>query len=360
MRLLQCSSDSVGFSLVERFKEEVPPYAILSHTWGSNEDEVTFSNMRDERAKHIPGYSKLVFCSERATSDKLEFFWVDTCCIDKSSSAELTEAINSMYKWYQQAKKCYVLLSDVEIDVPVEDISEEQWVQIFHSSRWFQRGWTLQEMLAPRVVEFFSRTGKPLGDKVTLLQALHLRTRIPVLALQSGSLEQFSIDDRISWIEGRQTKREEDSAYSLLGLCGVYMPLIYGEGFGRALIRLRNEAERSLHDKVPINPPVARRWTVPFRRENEFHHGDCLEKVYQICSQNAGWASLIGPAGVGYVWPFLSKGRALIWHSERRESLSNMPTESETRRQRNGFFGSTQRRAQVSEKVSTQSPRRRR
>ncbi|KAI4913456.1 uncharacterized protein J4E92_009805 [Alternaria infectoria] len=116
MRLLQRSSDSVGFSLVERFKEEVPPYAILSHTWGSNEDEVTFSDLRDEKAKAIPGYDKLVFCSERAISDKLEFFWVDTCCIDKSSSAELTEAINSMFKWYQQAEKCYVLLSDVEID----------------------------------------------------------------------------------------------------------------------------------------------------------------------------------------------------------------------------------------------------
>jgi len=353
MRLLQRSSDSVGFSLVERFKEEVPPYAILSHTWGSNEDEVTFSDLRDEKAKAIPGYNKLVFCSERAISDKLEFFWVDTCCIDKSSSAELTEAINSMFKWYQQAEKCYVLLSDVEIDVPVEDISQQQWVQIFHSSRWFQRGWTLQEMLAPRVVEFFSKTGKPLGDKVTLLQALHLRTRIPVLALQSGSLEDFSIDDRISWIEGRQTKREEDSAYSLLGLCGVYMPLIYGEGSARALTRLRDEAERSLHNKVP-------RWTVPFRRENEFHHGDCLEKVYQICSQNAGWASLIGPAGVGYVPPCLSSDRALNWLSGRPESLSSTPTESETRRQRNGFFGSTQRRAQVSEKVSMQSPRRRR
>ena len=353
MRLLQRSSDSVGFSLVERFKEEVPPYAILSHTWGSNEDEVTFSDLRDEKAKAIPGYNKLVFCSERAISDKLEFFWVDTCCIDKSSSAELTEAINSMFKWYQQAEKCYVLLSDVEIDVPVEDISQQQCVQIFHSSRWFQRGWTLQEMLAPRVVEFFSKTGKPLGDKVTLLQALHLRTRIPVLALQSGSLEDFSIDDRISWIEGRQTKREEDSAYSLLGLCGVYMPLIYGEGSARALTRLRDEAERSLHNKVP-------RWTVPFRRENEFHHRDCLEKVYQICSQNAGWASLIGPAGVGYVPPCLSSDRALNWLSGRPESLSSTPTESETRRQRNGFFGSTQRRAQVSEKVSMQSPRRRR
>ena len=295
MRLLQRSPDPVGFSLVERFKEQVPPYAILSHTWGSNEDEVTFADLRSEQAKSIPGYSKLVFCSKRATSDRLEFFWVDTCCIDKSSSAELTEAINSMYKWYRQAEKCYVLLSDVEIDVPVADISEEQWVQIFDSSRWFQRGWTLQEMLAPKVVEFYSRTGRLLGDKVTLLQALHVRTRIPVLALQSGSMEKFSIDDRISWIRERQTKREEDIAYSLLGLCGVYMPLIYGEGFARALTRLRDEAERSLHNKV-------RPWTVPFQRGNEFHHGDCLEKVYQICSNSAGWASLIGPAGIGYVW----------------------------------------------------------
>jgi len=306
MRLLRCSSDSAGFSLVELFKEDIPPYAILSHTWGSDEDEVTFSDLRDEQAKTISGYSKLVFCSEQAAKDKIEFFWIDTCCIDQSSSAELTEAINSMYKWYQQAEKCYVLLSDVEIDVPLEDISDEQWAQMFHKSRWFQRGWTLQEMLAPKVVEFFSKTGIPLGDKVTLLQALHLRTQVPQFALQNGPLEHFSIDDRISWMNGRQTKREEDAAYSLLGVCGTNMSLIYGEGREKALMRLRKKAERSVHDKVPRNPPRARRWTVPFQREMDFHHRDCLEQVSKICSQTAGWASLSGPARVGYVRPFLS------------------------------------------------------
>ncbi|KAI4658633.1 uncharacterized protein J4E79_006391 [Alternaria viburni] len=177
MRLLHRLPGSDQFDLVERFGEKIPPYAILSHTWGSNEDEVTFSQLQEHQAKIIPGYSKLIFCSEQATKDGLEFFWVDTCCIDKNSSTELTEALNSMFKWYKQAEKCYVLLSDVTVEGPVKDITQRQWAHMFHSSRWFQRGWTLQELLAPKFVEFFSGTGARLGDKVTLLEALHFRTK---------------------------------------------------------------------------------------------------------------------------------------------------------------------------------------
>ncbi|CAI9632849.1 hypothetical protein GT037_009461 [Alternaria burnsii] len=252
MRLLQRLPGSSDFSLVERFGEEIPPYAILSHTWGSDEDEVTFSGLRDTLVKKKAGYSKLSFCSHQAAQDELDFFWVDTCCIDKSSSAELSEAINSMFKWYQKAAKCYVLLTDVLIDLPARDVSQQHWAQIFQKSRWFQRGWTLQELLAPRVVEFFSKAGTRLGDRTTLLQALHSRTQIPILALQGAPLLQFSIAERMSWFKGRRTKREEDEAYCLLGLLGVFMPSIYGEGRQSALARLQREA-RASQQTMPLD-----------------------------------------------------------------------------------------------------------
>ncbi|KAG9186310.1 hypothetical protein G6011_02866 [Alternaria panax] len=167
MRLLQRLSGSNDFTLVERFGKDIPPYAILSHTWGPDADEVTFSGLQNEQAMNNPGYNKLLFCSEQAAKDNLEYFWVDTCCIDKGSSTELTEAINSMFKWYQQSERCYALLSDVTIDGSAEDLTQQEWTRIFQGSRWFQRGWTLQELIAPKVVEFFFKrweTTRRQGD----------------------------------------------------------------------------------------------------------------------------------------------------------------------------------------------------
>ena len=299
MRLLQRLPGSAGFSLVERFGGDVPPYAILSHTWGSDEDEVTFSDLRQDRAKHVLGYSKLMFCSKQAATDNLGFFWVDTCCIDKNSSNELSEAINSMFKWYRNAKKCYVLLSDVAADGSLEDMSQQEWARLFRNSRWFQRGWTLQEMLAPEVVEFFAKDGRLLGNKTTLLQALNYRTQIPISALQGSPLSRYSIDERISWMKNRQTKREEDAAYSLLGLLGIHMTLLYGEGRDRALMRLRRKAERLLKNGGLAKPLASRAWSVPFQRNEEFIDRHCLNEVFQICCQPAGCATLLGPAGVG-------------------------------------------------------------
>jgi hypothetical protein len=287
----------------------------------------------------------------QAAKDKLEFFWVDTCCIDKSSSTELSEAINSMFKWYQNAERCYALLSDVDIDVPIENISQQEWVHIFQHSRWFQRGWTLQEMLAPKSVDFFSKAGRRLGDKVTLLQALHRRTQVPVLALQGSPLSQFSIDDRMSWMEGRQTKREEDAAYSLLGLLGVHMSLLYGEGQAKALARLRRKAERSLDDRAPSKPPASRPWTVPHRSNKKFTNPILLTQVYEVCSQPAGCATLSGPGGVGYVLQLLHSYKTLTRDSGSCKSPSSMLIGSETRPQQNGFSGSMQQLGQPSKKV---------
>ena len=156
MRLLQSDSDG-NLSLTESFEDDIPEYAILSHRWEAG--EVTFKDLIDGTSKGKAGYGKIQFCGEQARRDELEYFWVDTCCIDKSSSAELSEAINSMFRWYQKAARCYVYLSDVWTgDRKASDASAEcTWESAFRASKWFTRGWTLQELLAPRSVEFFSR-----------------------------------------------------------------------------------------------------------------------------------------------------------------------------------------------------------
>jgi hypothetical protein len=300
MRLLKYRSDSDDFILEEYVGNSIPPYAILSHTWGPDNDEVTFKDVTESRGKDKPGYRKLKFCSNQAARDHLDFFWVDTCCIDKTSSAELTEAINSMFKWYRGAKKCYVLLSDVSISSPVTEITQEKWAEVFQSSRWFKRGWTLQELLAPQSVEFFSKAEDKIGDKKSLQDALHITTGLPIPALKNSTLSQFSVDERFSWAGRRETKREEDAAYSLLGIFDTQISLIYGEGRERAFIRLRREIEGSLGAQTQL-ANSQRVWTVPFGRDPDFVNRESLDRVHQICNQPAGRASLVGLGGIGSV-----------------------------------------------------------
>jgi hypothetical protein len=241
MRLLQVFENG-EFSLTDQLNDSIPPYAILSHTWGEDHQEVSFKDLTIGPRRAIFGYEKLRFCAEQATRDGLHHFWVDSCCIDKSNSVELQEAITCMFRWYQNATKCYVYLSDISTGNRKESdhSSQDTWEQSFQASRWFTRGWTLQELLAPASVEFFSRDGQRLGDKRSLEQQIHDRTGIAIPALRGVPLSAFSIDERMSWAKARQTKREEDKAYSLLGIFGVYMPLIYGEGVN-AFNRLQKE-----------------------------------------------------------------------------------------------------------------------
>jgi len=221
---------------------EVPPYAILSHTWVEGE-EVTFEDLTNNTGKNKLGYEKIRFCGEQARQDGLEYFWVDTCCIDKSNSVELHEAINSMFRWYQKAAKCYVYLLDVStIKRKASDQSFEiAWESAFRESRWFRRCWTLQELLAPGSVEFFSRDRKRLGDKRTLERQIHEVTKIAVPALRGTPLSQFGVEERLSWAEDRHATRKEDKSYSMLGIFDIQMPLLYGEGEQKALKRLRRE-----------------------------------------------------------------------------------------------------------------------
>ncbi|KAJ4363902.1 hypothetical protein N0V83_009354 [Neocucurbitaria cava] len=268
-----------SLSLVQHEGSHIPPYAILSHTWGSTGDEVTYRDMLNKTGQEKVGYHKLTFCAEQVGKDGLEHFWIDTCCIDKSSSAELSEAITSMFRWYKNSTQCYVYLSDVSVNKRKANCEEfdASWIQAFRNSRWFTRGWTLQELLAPQIVRFFSREPKQIGDKVSLEQHIHEVTRVPILALQGTPLHQFPIAERLSWTTNRQTTREEDIAYSLLGVFGISMLPNYGEGkevaFKRlhreitdlapsGVVRLGEEQKRMLMESLHFNQIDARHMTI--------------------------------------------------------------------------------------------------
>jgi hypothetical protein len=246
MRLLHYNNNG-ELSLTKDFVSgEIPKYAILSHTWGADTEEVIYRDLIDGTGKNKIGYNKIRFCGEQAKRDGLQYFWVDTCCIDKSNNNELAEAINSMFRWYRDSAKCYVYLADVPR--PTVDIEDRPY-----QLPWFTRGWTLQELIAPKSVEFFSKDQEFLGDKKSLERHICEMTRIPSKALRGGALADFSTTERISWAETRQTTREEDMAYSLLGIFDVYMPLIYGEGKDSALKRLWEEIHKALKGNYSVS-----------------------------------------------------------------------------------------------------------
>ena len=245
MRLISYRTKD-DFKLTTFNDESLPPYAILSHTWADSQEEVTYGELVSGMGKEKAGYAKLRFCGERAAKDGLKYFWVDTCCINKATSDELGTAINSMFRWYQRAAKCYVFLSDVAVPDNVADpqLYRITWENAFRKSRWFTRGWTLQELLAPASVEFFSKEGRPLGSKISLEQEVHETTQIPLEVLRGQRLSEISVDERMSWAVRRKTTIKEDKAYCLLGIFGVFMPLIYGEGEDHALLRLKEEIQK--------------------------------------------------------------------------------------------------------------------
>jgi ankyrin repeat protein len=313
MRLLRLKDDN-SFSLVEYLgSNTTPAYAILSHTWGPDYEEVTFRDLteHDTTAKAKVGYRKLTFCASQAARDGLRYFWVDTCCINKFDAAELQEAINSMFRWYQNATRCYVYLSDVSKDPSTSDDRSQRWKPEFRQSRWFTRGWTLQELIAPKSVEFFSKEGTLLGNKRSLEQTIQEITGVAVHAIRGDALSRFSEEEILSWVTKRQTKREEDIVYCLLGFFGVFMPLLYGEGQQNALERLQEQArkksshiEQSLHtdqrqmlkDSLQFDQIDARHMTI-----KNAHARTC--KWFLECPKYLQW---LDPAGLdkhhGFLW----------------------------------------------------------
>ena len=217
--------------LEEFIQGSIPPYAILSHRWGS--EELSFKEVLKNRVdKKKKGYKKLEDACRVAAGYNVGYLWNDTCCIDKKSSAELSESINSMFSWYRDAKLCIVYL---------EDVDRDSFDTSFQASVWFRRSWTLQELLAPSDVRFFDRNWHLLGSKESLAEQLTATTKIPRKALlEQGAWRDYLLAIRMSWASSREATRTEDVAYSLLGIFEVNMPLLYGEG-DKAFRRLQEE-----------------------------------------------------------------------------------------------------------------------
>ncbi|CAK7212406.1 hypothetical protein SCUCBS95973_001452 [Sporothrix curviconia] len=241
MRLLHTTS--------HKFKEfpdatTVPPYAILSHTW-EDKQEVTLQDMASLYLTDKRGFAKITATCALARQRGLEWAWIDTCCIDKTNNTELTESINSMFRWYQNAAVCFVHLVDLDARPPspgpgAGPTADDVYGRM-RGCAWFRRGWTLQELLAPATVELYDGRWLPIGSKTDLAPLLADITRIPVPAiLGEAPLTSYAAAQIMAWASPRMTTKVEDEAYCLLGLFDVYMPLIYGEG-KRAFQRLQEE-----------------------------------------------------------------------------------------------------------------------
>ncbi|KAK7446261.1 hypothetical protein VKT23_014466 [Stygiomarasmius scandens] len=231
---------------VEEFytRTDIPPYAILSHTW--QKEEVTFQDIRNlEVAKTSAGWLKVERACLYARERTFEWIWIDTCCIDKSSSAELSEALNSMYQYYTDAEICYVYLSDASSEQDPRDATSR-----FRSSRWFTRGWTLQELLAPMYAVFLDTDWKEIGTRWSLRDVLSAITSVPIEIFEGrNDIDDFSIAQKMSWAAFRETARPEDEAYCLMGIFNVNMPPIYGEGSTKAFMRLQQEIIKISDDR---------------------------------------------------------------------------------------------------------------
>ena len=225
---------------LQEFQEPPKQYAILSHRWGS--DEITYKDFVKGRNTESAGHQKVLkFCDfVRRWQRSIEWVWVDTCCIDKRSSAELSEAVNSMWEWYENATFCLAYLADV----PGVEVGDGPMLDDVKCSIWFARGWTLQELLAPENVIFCNGEWQSIGSKHlapllrTITEVTGIRDRC---LIKSAELREASVAEKLSWASKRQTTREEDVAYCLLGLLDINLPLLYGEGGQKAFRRLQQE-----------------------------------------------------------------------------------------------------------------------
>lgn len=243
MHLLNTNSMQLEFHLKPPRK-----YAILSHTWG--DQEVLYEDIKSkEGGRSKKGFKKVENCCKLANSEGYDLVWTDTCCIDKSSSAELSEAINSMFDWYQRSRMCYTFLEDFSLtEPPVAGLVYNDWKYC----KYFTRGWTLQELLASPILHFYDRNWEYFNSKHDFAYALATELGIPPEALKGRyhrDKNLHSIATRMSWASKRETSRPEDIAYCLLGIFGVNMPLIYDEGSAKAFFRLQEEIIRISNDE---------------------------------------------------------------------------------------------------------------
>lgn len=300
MRLL----DVKTLALHEFHGDNVPVYAILSHVWGP--DEVTFADMQSgslrKAATKKRGFSKLAGCCRQAVSDEYNWAWVDSCCIDKSSSAELSEAINSMFQWYNDAAVCYVYLDDVPA-------GSSQTRGKIHDSKWFTRGWTLQELLAPQYLVFFALNWQPLAhmpklrplkiqlahsDTMDLTEQVSQITGIPEKYLSGkAALGRACVAQRMYWASRRETTRAEDRAYSLLGLFDISMPILYGEGLRKAFARLQAEIMKENPDQTILAwyRADATLYRLLAESPDDFQNSEDVAQVRREAAGSATWSS---------------------------------------------------------------------
>ncbi|RDW56821.1 hypothetical protein BP5796_12888 [Coleophoma crateriformis] len=243
MRLLNTFTDEM-----REFVVDIPHYAIISHTWAA--EEVTYYDVVNKQGLDAvswkQGYSKLMEFRREAARNGFKWIWMDSCCIDKTSSAELSEAINSMFAWYRDAVVCYVYL----FDFLMSEGSEFHFAISGARSRWFTRGWTLQELLAPENLVFYDQNWKDCGSKHSLAGAISSITGIDHKVLSGETpINDYSIAQKMSWASMRETTRVEDIAYSLMGIFGITMPLLYGEGL-RSFARLQEEIIKTSTDQT--------------------------------------------------------------------------------------------------------------
>ncbi|RDX56069.1 HET-domain-containing protein [Lentinus brumalis] len=237
------------FGTVEEAQYE--GYAILSHVW--NEKEQTFAETnRIARECEETGANPRDYSSEKVRESCIiaeryghKWIWNDACCIDKGSSSELSEAINSMFTWYARAEVCYAYLQDVSRVAHLD--GSGSWSGL-EGSKWFERGWTLQELLAPAEVVFLSQCWEVIGTRARLSALLEEVTMIPrgVLTLEQD-IQTISVARRMSWATRRATTRLEDEAYCLMGIFDINMPVLYGEG-RKAFQRLQEEIMKKTAD----------------------------------------------------------------------------------------------------------------
>ncbi|KAJ9606982.1 hypothetical protein H2200_008993 [Cladophialophora chaetospira] len=219
----------------EFFEPDIPPYVILSHRW--QKDEITLQEYEQGDAPSSCSYHKIENLRRLAVEENIEWIWLDTCCIDKRNSTELSEAINSMFKWYARSQFCVAYLFDIESGV--NDIT---------TSSWWTRCWTLQELICPSRVCFYDRDWKYLGAKSDLRSQISTVTGIDEDTLSGSDPLRCSVAQRMSWAAGRNATRIEDEAYSLLGLFDISLPMLYGDG-EKAFMTLQERIAQSSEDQ---------------------------------------------------------------------------------------------------------------
>lgn len=305
MRLLNTKT----YELKEFLENDVPDYVILSHRWGN--EEVSFKEFRKGTIDNA-GFRKILDFCAFARSRVRDWVWIDTCCIDKRSSAEVSEAVNSMYNLYAGSRECYAYLADA----PALSHGRERVLQAMRQSDWFTRGWTLQELLAPSSVVFLTRHWEIIGSKWTLAHEISTITGIPpaIVTDFDKNNQQICAAQKMSWAASRRTTRPEDMAYSLLGIFGVNIPLLYGEGDLKSFRRLQLQIIADTDDESIFA------WTAPPR--NNFTFQTMLADSPKAFA-NGGEVFRIPPTNVLYEMRphYAMTNKGLLYHGLRVKRL---------------------------------------